>query len=56
MFAGFVSLCWWFEWYSKNPHKRTDVLGVQADFFSCIGCFLQDQPENVLQVFLKSFL
>ena len=34
--------------YSKNLHiKRTGVWGVQADLY--IGCFLQNQPENVLE-------
>jgi len=46
---GFHRLCN----YSKNPHKRRHVLGFQADF---VWCFLQNQPENVLKVFLKLFL
>ena len=34
--------------YSKNLHiKRTGVWGVQTDLY--IGCFLQNQPENVLE-------
>jgi len=42
--------------YCKNLHKRRHVLGVQADFVFSIGCFLQNQPENVLKVFSKFFL
>ena len=36
--------------YSKTPHKRTGILGVQADF---VLIHLQNQPENVLKVFLN---
>jgi len=43
------------EKYSKNPHKRIRVLGFQADFVLLyIRCFLQNQPENVLKVFLNT--
>ena len=41
--------------YSKNPHKSTRVLGVQADFVLTLT-YTQNQPENVLKVFLKLFL
>ena len=41
--------------YSKNPHKRTRVLGIRLILFFYIGCFLQNQPENVLEVSLKFF-
>ena len=52
----FYSNCDLWTQYSKNPHKRAGVLGVQADFVLINGFFLQIQPENVLKVFLKSFL
>ena len=42
--------------YSKNPHKRTRFLGFRLILFLYIGCFLQNQPENVLKVFVKLFL
>ena len=42
--------------YSKNPHKRTHFFSVQADFVLIHGIFLQNQPEDVLKVFLILFL
>ena len=42
--------------YSKNPHKRTGVLGVQSGFVLLNRVFSENQPENVLQVFSKLFL
>ena len=43
--------------YSKIPHKRTVVGGgFRLILFLYIGHFLQNQPENVLQVVLKLFL
>ena len=42
--------------YSKNPIKEQVFLEFRLILFLHIGCFLQNQPENVLKVFLKLFL
>ena len=38
---------------SKNPHKRTRVLGFRLILFQYIRCFLQNQAETILKVLLK---
>ena len=42
--------------YSENPHKRTQGLGLKVILFLFIGCFLQNQSESALEVFLKLIL
>ena len=44
------------EKYSKIPHKRTHLFQFGLILFLYIGSFLQNQPEDVLKVFLKLFL
>ena len=39
--------------YSKNPHKRTRVLGFRLILYQYIRCFLQNQAETILKVLLK---
>ena len=46
----------WLCQHSQNSLKRTGVLGFRLILFLYIGCFLQDQPDYALKVFLKLFL
>ena len=40
----------------KTTMKEHVFWGFRVILFLHIGCFLQNQPENVLKVFLKLFL
>ena len=40
----------------KTRIKEDVFWGLGLILFLCIGCFLQNQPENVLNEFLKLFL
>ena len=54
---GMVWCCMvWYVRYSKNPHIEQVFWGFRLILFLYIGCFLQNQPENVFKVFLKLFL
>ena len=42
--------------YSKARIKEQVIWGFKLTLFLYIRCFLQNQPENVLKVFLKLLL